>query len=734
MHTPSSVAADTDRGDPSVGGTIRSDDRLSPIEIVTVAYATWTVSFLIGLWLGVGWALALPLTVVLGVGVAVWARRSPVESDRVGGAERSRMRAGSTPGWILAGVLLFGWVVEPIGSGGPFVVAAIAVALLVLVDRRSGASAGASEAVSPRGVLVALVLAAAAAVAHSVSWTAFTAVMSALAIAAAVRELRHRDATAGSTTGAPTSWRAEWNVLAVGVGFGLWTAFTRQFNPDDSYYANKASHYANDAGNFEVVNHLFGTPEEPHVPKADVLSAWEPLAGMLSGVTGVHHATVLYVLLAPLAAALIPAANRYAARAFGARRPDVVALVAAAAMLHLESFGDSILLVDKIFQGKGVLVLVAMPMAIGAGVRYWEAPTARRLLVAVAAMVAALGLTPTAGAPAVGAGLAILAAGVVVSRGRPDIGGRARAVGAVPVIVALSFTLFAFWFQSSASQTDPTNTRFPGPENAWARRLVSARTDAVIEWGVGGLLVIFALVVVVLIGRTPMQRAFFTLVAMGLFLLLFNPLLFTPLFDDVLRLNFLAWRFGWILPASLVIGLAVDALDRPLPAVGRIGGMALVALVLVAALPLAARTDQEFPAPWDLQNRWIRGAELVIEATPTGGRYLATERVEIATTMLASDIYPTYARQRLLGSYGRSGTSDEFNVDLRNELARQIDGLEPAVDPIEALDALRIDTVCIDPRIDPDGYALLAAVPEKFEQGPRVRLCQIWTRVVAPEG
>ena len=145
MHTSSSVAVDADRSDPSVGGTVRSDDRLSPIEVVTIAYAAWTVSFLIGLWLGVGWALALPLTVGFGLGVAVWARRSPVEPDRGGVVRSTGARSGSTPGWILAGVLLLGWIVEPVGSGGPFVVAALAGALLLLVDRRSGASSEGAE-------------------------------------------------------------------------------------------------------------------------------------------------------------------------------------------------------------------------------------------------------------------------------------------------------------------------------------------------------------------------------------------------------------------------------------------------------------------------------------------------------------------------------------------------------------------------------------------------------------
>ncbi len=724
MNSPSPAAVDAVRSEQSVGAGVDGDDRLTPIELVVIAYALWTIAFLLGLWAGIGWAFALPASVSLAVVVGVALRRRPTSAlARADGA--LAFRTGSSVGWVIAAILLLGWLVEPLGAGGGFVLAGLATIAWWLADRSDGSSAP----VADRRWLVIPLVAMAAAVAHSASWTAFIAIVCVVAVVSAGRELRAPVAEEG---GGASHWRSEWNVLLVGAGFGAWTAFTRQFNPDDSYYANKAAHYAGDASTFRVENHIFGTPSEPHVPLADVLSAWEPLAGMLSGVSGIHHATVLYLVMAPLAAALIPSANRYAARAFGARRPDVVGLVAAAAIVHLEAFGDSILLIDKIFQGKGVLVLVAMPMVIGAGVRYWTAPSPRRLLVAVATMIAALGLTPTAGAPAVGAGMAILVAGLLVVRGRPGVGGRDRLLGVAPLAVSLGFTLFAFWFQSSASQTDPTNTRFAGPENAWARRLVSARTDAVVEWGMGGLLVIFSLVIVVLLGRTAMQRAFFTLVALGLFVLLFNPLLFTPLFDDVLRLNFLAWRFGWILPASLVIGLAVDALDRPLPLVGRSAGAVVLVAILASALPVAARTDQEFPAPWDLQNRWIRGAELLIEATPEGGRYLATERVEIATTMLTADIYPTYARQRLLGSYGRSGTSDDFNVELRNELARQVDGGEPLVDSIEALDTLEIDTVCIDPRIDPEGYALLAAVPEKFEQGPRVRLCQIWTRVVPP--
>ena len=717
MTAPSSTAsgiASTDPDEGAQGGAV--DDRITPLETVTIGYALWTIAFLLSLWAGRGWALALPLFLTGSAACVVAARRNPVDRP-----DSQRLSVGSGAGVVVAAVLAFGWLLEPLGSLAMPLLAVVALGVLVALDR------GAESSESPQRLWLALSAATAVACAHALDWTLFTVAMTVVVVVAVAAEVRGQSVDAGPVS---ARRRSEVSVLAVGLMLGAWTMFTRQFNPDDSYYANKAAHYAKSASEFFVANQQFGTLDEPHVPLADILSSYEPLAGVISAVTGVHHATVMYLILAPAIASFIPAAHRYAAQAFGVRRPDMVALVAVAAIVHLQGYGDFILLIDKIFQGKGGLVLVALPVLTGACIRYWAHPTTRRLLVAVAAMVAAVGMTPTAGAPALGAGLAILAAGLFVTRSDPRFGARERLRGVVPAACVFGYAVFAFWFQSNASQTNPEFLRFAGPESAWARRLLIARADQVIGWNVPGFLTMFAVVLVILVGRTSMQRAFFGVVSLGLFTLLFNPLFFSPVFDEILHLNFLAWRFGWILPTSLAIGLAVDAVDRPLPVVGTRLGSLILGLLIVSGLPLLARTDQEYPAPWDLQNRWIRGAEITIEATPPGGRYLAHERIEVAATILSADVYPTYARQIFLSSHERGGASAEFNVELRNELARQIKGRAPLSDTMEALDTLRIDTVCIDPRIDPADYPLLEALPSKFEPGESVRLCEVWTRVV----
>ena len=68
-------------------------------------------------------------------------------------------------------------------------------------------------------------------------------------------------------------------VLGVlGAMIAIWHVGGAPFwNPDNTYYLNKAQHYADAASTFEVRDYMYGVEGVTHIPLGNILSSYEPL-------------------------------------------------------------------------------------------------------------------------------------------------------------------------------------------------------------------------------------------------------------------------------------------------------------------------------------------------------------------------------------------------------------------------------------------------------------------------
>lgn len=691
--------------------------------VVSVAFALWTLAFWFALAFGIGWALAGPLW-VLGCLVALWVLRGS-RSDRRRVALDLRVPMGSRSAWVVVAGVAASSLMSSWGSGRP---AAVVVAGLVAygayqrrlqwrVDR-PGAGLGVLVAGAVLGLFGAVEL-----------WYPFLAGVAAMVAWLAWSEFRGEGRPAdghgeddeagaaraghGRPSGRPPA--LTWPVVAIGGALAAYLLFTIGYNPDHGHYLNKSLHYAQQPGAFEVRDYMFGVPGVDHIPRGTILNSLEILIGFVSAVTGIGHVTLTYHVMAPAAAFLLPVGLAWTAREFGARRPDLVAATATVAMVLFAETHDSRVVLIRLAEGKLVAGMVALPIFIGAAIRWGRRRDAGSLLLACAAGVATYGISSTAGIALIPAAGAAMAAGALATRRHSERtwSPAELARGGVPLAVVVAISGVGFVMHRTI---DTGLDRFPDSYSAWLSRLVGRSRELSIDGSEPAVFVLLlSVAIVVLAGRTALQRWYFGIASGGLLLVVYNPWLFETVWGS-LGISGLSWRAAWALPLGLAVGLAVDALHGRDATVGdgRLGAVLLVAVFAVGVSPLAA-TDQGLPRaflPGDLE-----AAEALIAVTPEGGRFLAPQEVETVAIALTDDRYPSVVRPYFvadLATYDDLPTA--FAPAERLALYQQLVGgrIGPrfkqfaasaaSTDAAELLVRVRVDAVCL-PRQTAPGLA-----------------------------
>lgn len=701
------------------------------------AFALWTISFNVALLAGTGWGVAGPLFVVLVAGVAL-ARRRMVAASGGGSGPRSswwRLDRGCGEAWVVTVAVVAATAADRV-PWGERMVAVLAVAALarLLVMARPEASSAAAPAESSAVLVVGVATVGFAVVGLFAPWWVVIAACVALVGAAWFGPLAR---IVRAAPGAPVTATAAGAdslsapVVVMGGFMAAYTLFTRYGTLDNGYYLNKTLVYGNQPFDFGVRDYLYGVAGVDHLPKGTIFSAWEPLGGVLSAVTPLDHLDVMMYGLAPAVAALVPLATAFAARVFGARRPDLAAVSAGAAILLLERTHDNRMF-DRVLEGKAAIPLVMVPLLAATTVLYLRDGDRRCLWFGLAVAVASFGLSTTAGFGLVPAGGAAWLATALIHPGvRND---RRRVVlGLAPtaVIAVLSTATLAVHRGVSHARD-----RFPEAEGAWRARIVGQVKELTYtgqRWQVG--LLLGAVAVVVLVGRSPLVRAYTAIVLLGLTLVVFNPSLFEGIFGPA-GLNGVSWRAAWALPLALLVGLAADALvDRSGELRANAAGLAFVAVLLFFGISPLHQTVQGWPA-----NDWpeadLATARAVLAATPEGGRYLATEEVETVAVTLADDRFPTYYRPYFLNALSEyDDLPDSFRALGRLKLTaayrgRPVEDVRMPPRPkgvAKLLDLLQVDTVCLSAEVK---ARLRTAVGFRFERVSQLPSCELWVRSV----
>ena len=198
--------------------------------------------------------------------------------------------------------------------------------------------------------------------------------------------------------------RAEARRAAIGVtvalvwatGLAVLAMFTRWPNPDDLFYVN-LSQWVAERGTFPMRDTIFSDLAYPMATWPPVAS-YDPLAGVAARLAGVHAASVVYLVVPPVATFLSVLAMWRLVRAWGAASVPVALTLALAFLLSNGGPGYAApgnLFLTRIWQGKVILLCLLVPLLLVYALRYVAAPTRTHAAWLFAGGVAGVGLSTT---------------------------------------------------------------------------------------------------------------------------------------------------------------------------------------------------------------------------------------------------------------------------------------------------------------------------------------------------
>lgn len=666
-------------------------------EYVVVGFGTWTVLYHLGCWLG------LPTTPLLLATVALTAAIALLSTRVTGTLGRTRRRGGvrhrAWPFLAVSAVLAVGASAALTGADTDYPLGwwlalgsvASLVALLVwegpveeepveeepaAADRREGAAGNAPEPMLP--------------------------------------PTRPLARTASSVV-----------VLLVAVAGGVLTLFVRNVSFDDVYYVNKAVFVA-EHGTIPLRDTIYTDQVLPAIRGAGTVpvQSFEVFQGAVAHLIGISGGTVVYLLTPPVVVALCVWVMWWLARTWSSG-PALAAFAVAVAYLtfgiYVEPGAEGSIAMSSIplraaWQGKVVLLCVALPMAYLALSRWALHRRLRDLVLVVAVGAAAVGMSSTAAflVPPV----ALAAAFALLLTRRPGWLG-ALALGAYP----LGAGLVASALGDGAGYGELLRT---APE----------AYHGVLGRGPWGWLGSLALLLGAWGVRRGAARSVAAAAAVGAVVLLapFMP----ELVQDVTGAGPLVWRLPWVIPVPVLLGVlaaAPVAVARGWPArseeSARPRGMPSAALRVLGWVPLVVvlavvvatgRTVWDPLSPNEMASRPVwkfpaveldRAARVAERARGLDGPVLAPRLAMSAMALTTTDVHAVDPRSFFLPSIvedlGQNAARRRLSSDMRPVRATRV---LPTFGT--DLDRLGVLLVCLDDRQVAAGDAMadLGWVPD----------------------
>jgi hypothetical protein len=483
--------------------------------------------------------------------------------------------------------------------------------------------------------------------------------------------------------------------LCWAVGLAVLSMWSLRPNPDDLFYVN-LSQWVASHGQFPVRDTLFSNLAYPMANWPPVAS-YDALVGVVAGLVGAHAATIEYVVVTPLATFLAVLAMWRLLRTWRVRQ---LAWVLSTGLVFLLCDGTTSyaapggLFLTRLWQGKVVLLCVAVPLLLSYALRYVERPTARRLLPLVLAGTASVGLSTTSIFL-----VPIVAVGAMVPLFLRD---RGRAV--------LGFVAMAGYALGAGVVTEALGGR--SADDFGVRRLY--RFDA--SWLGGQLLLTdvvgFVLVLALLLGALLVPHPAARLTS-GL-LVLATGYVFVPgamrAAYDAIGLGPTLWRISWGASAAALVGvLAVygagpllvrlaHRVGRPAwrPAAVPVAALATMGLLAAFGAPIVAGdtgTELRMPFHWQRypSNRHLAGE--ILDAARPGELVLAPDSLAI-TIAVTTTAVKTVAPRDYYMYYLRDEPS--FHYPQRLALVDYVNGDGPSHLPglAEDLEVVGVDIAC----------------------------------------
>jgi MFS family permease len=541
------------------------------------------------------------------------------------------------------------------------------------------------------GVAAGLVSAIlAATVAHAVWVLVWAGAVTAVAVAV----IRGRWRSEESRDLEPTpAWPAHAFAACVGLSFAVMSLFVNRPNGDDTFYVNRATGTAQ-LNRIPVRDIIFTDERINPISGAGLpVDSFSALEGAVGRFVGIHGASVAYYVIPPLVTFFATWALWRLLRAWA---PSSVVLCFALGCVYWAFSAQSALtpgsyFLNRIWQGKVVLVAWLIPTAYVLLTRWLSRRDARTAVLLLAVGVSAIGLTGsgTFVAPLVfGTAMVALAA-------RRDWRG-------FPVLLAAA----AFPFLVGFIATQMYSVKLLSDKelsNAWYFHQV---------FGVG------VLAAVSLVGlwagpwlaRSGPPARLTTGISVVALLLLAPALL--PTLNDVTQLTSILRRTLWIVPLPALVGLlgavSASAVLRRLPDapslhrwIATAAPAALVAALLIPfgqPLWISWKTGGDYwidrPA-WKIGKRPLRKAWSIIRRYEGQEAILAEEPIMHAIGLIT--VRPKAVNPR--GFYARLAPEPRQRTDNRLALTRFVTGEKPIPSQQEvrrALVDLRVGLICVD--------------------------------------
>jgi len=645
---------------------VRWSDRL--LDGSVAGLASWTVVFHLARWTGTGRDGALGLWLVVVAGWAVLRARRPAGPEV---PLPSSCDPVPDARWLVGGLAavaaLMAWV-DVDGLWWPVLWAGLALLLLVAV-RRSLPSA--------------------------------------------------RPPSIGAEPSPATSSGAAVAVLVLAVAMAVLSLVMVRPDQDDVFVVNRSTWIAEHDAAFPERDTVFSDDVLPVQRPAGMATSVEALVGSVAALVRVAAASLAYLGLAPLVAALSVAATWRLLRGLGARAPALATWVGTAYLVldgaEHGSFGN--FSAGRSWQGKVVFLVLVVPTLWHHAASWGRTGRRRHLRAMALGVVAGLGLTSTAVLVAPAVVVAATTATVVhaaTGRARRDRLGWGLAAAAPAVAVGFGTlvaepqrigdvvaTVAATATSGVVAAFDPLRWLDSGTEPIGVVRMVFGD-------GIGTLVVVAAALVA---WATIGDRSTRLLLLAGP-VVVFGGFLAPGVLDvlnEVGEADAIAWRTVWVLPVPALVGLALTQVPWGHRVRGAIPGLPVVVPVAVPVMVLVVvaltgtaitsganrGTELVWPPAVDLPRPEVDGARGLVDRAPAGGRVAGPEDVDFAVSVLTSRVKATNPRSVYLR--GRHAGA-AFRADDRRILSHALDHgwAEWGIDAVaDALDVLRPDAVCL---------------------------------------
>lgn len=499
---------------------------------------------------------------------------------------------------------------------------------------------------------------------------------------ASMRLRMHREPAGTASTD-----QGAWVALGWAFALAVLSMFSIRPNPDDLYYVN-LSQWVVDHGTFPTRDTIFSDQVYP-------MSSWPPMAsydalvGTAARLVDAHAASVVYIVVPPVATFAAVLALWRLLRAWRVRPVWVALSVALVFLLFDAATGYATpgnLFLTRLWQGKVILLCVMVPTLLVYALRFVDRPTRGRAGWLIAGGVAAVGLSTSA---IFLVPLIAIAGAVPLFFRAPRLAWAGFAAMAAYPVAAGVVTLAVH----GHSADDFGSRRLYRFEPSWFGH----------EIFLDGLMALVA-VTAVLVGSllVPHRGARLTTALLALF----TGLTFIPgaarLSYDLVGLGPTLWRVSWVASIAALVGVLGASAAR-LPRLGRLWPvvpMVLVGAVVLGGLPIwspRAGADLALPVHWQRDESSVEAARQVVAALEPGDVVLAPPDLGITISVMTTRI-KTVAPRKYFTDYLRDEPG--FHYLERGLLMDFVDpppGSTPDSARVvrKALDTVDVTAVCV---------------------------------------